>query len=71
MRYQEWEQNGIGIINENIVIKPMHEEQSKQWIYRFIFDIKFEYNLEVNRVIDLAKRLEMKANHIDININIE
>lgn len=62
MRYQEWEQNGIGIINENIVIKPMHEEQSKQWIYRFIFDIKFEYRLEVERALDLAKEIELSIN---------
>ncbi|MGL5428672.1 MAG: phage neck terminator protein [Cetobacterium sp.] len=62
MRYQEWEQNGIGIINDNIIIKPMHEEQSKQWIYRYIFDVKFEYNLEVDRYLDLAKIIEVTAN---------
>ncbi|MHA4986986.1 phage neck terminator protein [Cetobacterium somerae] len=68
MRYQEWEQNGIGIINENIVIKPMHEEQSKQWIYRFIFDIKFEYKLEIERALDLAKSIELSLNNSEIII---
>ncbi|MGL4628960.1 MAG: phage neck terminator protein [Cetobacterium sp.] len=68
MRYQEWEQNGIGIINENIVIKPMHEEQSKQWIYRFIFDIKFEYRLEVERALDLSKKIELSINNSEIII---
>lgn len=68
MRYQEWEQNGIGIINENIVIKPMHEEQSKQWIYRFIFDIKFEYKLEIERALYLAKTIELSLNNSEIII---
>lgn len=68
MRYQEWEQNGIGIINENIVIKPVHEEQSKQWIYRFIFDIKFEYKLEIERALDLAKTIELSLNNSEIII---
>lgn len=63
MRYSEWIPNGIGIANGDFKIKAMHElTDSNEWLYRYSFDVEFESFMTMDRVTELAKRIELEVN---------
>ena len=64
MRYQELELNGIGIVEEDYTLKALHEQlDSKEWIYKYSFDITFESYLTAERVTEIAKSIELNTNN--------
>lgn len=69
MRYSDFEPNMIGIINEDYQLKALHEEaDSKEYIYRYSFDITFESEITVERVTEIAKDIEITLNNKKYNL---
>lgn len=63
MRYQELEENNIGIIDESYDIIPLHElSDSNEWIYKYSFDITFESYITAERITEIAGLIVVNLN---------
>lgn len=64
MRYQDWNQNGIGIVNEDYTLKALHEKvDTGEYIYKYSFDVTFESKMTMQRATFLAKTIELTTNN--------
>lgn len=69
MRYQDWSQNNIGIINSDYSIKCLNEKvDTGEYIYKYSFDITFESKMTMDRVTEIAKIIELTLNDEKITI---
>ncbi|MFR4479559.1 MAG: LIC_12616 family protein [Fusobacterium sp.] len=63
LRY-EWGRIGVGIAGYT-TIKALNELIQEKYEFRNSFDIKFEYYITTERIVEFAQIIELEANKID------
>lgn len=66
MRYKEWEENSVGIVDISGIRTLNEKSTANSWIYRNTFDVMFESYLIAERTSEIIKKIILEINEKEI-----